>query len=248
MDFEKMTLDELKEYAKSINLTVGNIGKEKLINKIRDKEKNDKENEIINSVLEDVEFSLNEQKEKLDNNEISLSESISNAIDNLDESYKNNEASIEDLPINTMIRVKSITFGGLTYKSRINNAIHRWNQIGAEELMSVADLIEMNNYKRDFLNKPFVILLDDRAIKYFRLTNVYKNVAKVNELQKIFNSNNLSLIESTIDTAIAVNMRDIIISKASQLIKNRVLVDINIINLLSRKLKFDFTDLLEQCE
>ena len=31
MDFEKMELDELKNYAKSIGLTVGNIGKEKLI-------------------------------------------------------------------------------------------------------------------------------------------------------------------------------------------------------------------------
>lgn len=38
MDFEKMELDELKNYAKSIGLTVGNIGKEKLIAKIKEKE------------------------------------------------------------------------------------------------------------------------------------------------------------------------------------------------------------------
>ena len=33
MDYNKMSLDELKEYAKSLGMTVGNIGKEKLISK-----------------------------------------------------------------------------------------------------------------------------------------------------------------------------------------------------------------------
>lgn len=33
MDLENMSLDELKEYAKKNNIKVGNIGKEKLIEK-----------------------------------------------------------------------------------------------------------------------------------------------------------------------------------------------------------------------
>ena len=36
MDFSSMELEELKEYAKSIGITVGNIGKDKLIEKIKD--------------------------------------------------------------------------------------------------------------------------------------------------------------------------------------------------------------------
>ena len=38
MNYEEMSLTELKEYAKSIGLSVGNIGKEKLIVKIKEKE------------------------------------------------------------------------------------------------------------------------------------------------------------------------------------------------------------------
>lgn len=38
MDYEKMEFDELKAYAKSIGLSVGNIGKDKLIEKIKAKE------------------------------------------------------------------------------------------------------------------------------------------------------------------------------------------------------------------
>ena len=51
--------------------------------------------------------------------------------------------------------------------------------------MTVADLNEMNNYKRDFLNRPLVILMDERAIKKFRLTPVYENVAKINNLKQV---------------------------------------------------------------
>ena len=40
-------------------------------------------------------------------------------------------------------------------------------------------------------------------------------------------------------------MRDILISKVRQMIKNKTLVDINIIRMLERKLAFDFQDEIE---
>ena len=86
-----------------------------------------------------------------------------------------------------VIPVKSITFGGLTYKSRTTNAVFRWNQIGAVQDMTIAELNEMNNYKTDFLRKPLVILMDEQAIRKFRLTQVYENVAMINNLQKFLN-------------------------------------------------------------
>lgn len=246
MDFENMSLDELKEYAKKLDIKVGNIGKEKLIEKIKGAESS---KTSISSVIEDGDLEVNETipivTSKKENQE-SLLDSITSAIDDLDESVDTNtDATTEDLPIDTVIPVKSITFGGLTYKSRTNNAIFRWNQIGAIEYMTVADLNEMNNYKRDFLNRPLVILMDERAIKKFRLTPVYENVAKINNLKQVFSSD-MATIERTINTALQVNMRDILVSKVSQMIKNKTLVDINIIRLLSRRLSYDFEEILEQ--
>ena len=52
----------------------------------------------------------------------------------------------------------------------------------------------------------------------------------------------MSTIERTIDTALDVNMRDILISKARQMIKNNSLTNINIIKLLERKLQHDLSD------
>lgn len=242
MDYEGMSLDELKDYAKSIEITVGNIGKEKLIAKIKAKEI---ESESVKSVLEDNDLEekeeIEEEVEPETNASVSLLDSITSAIDELEDSTSEAIGEIVDLPINTIVNVKSITYGGLTYKSRTTNAVFRWNQIGSVQPMTVGEINEMNNYKPDFLRKPLVILMDEKAIKKFRLTSVYENVAKINNLTAVFNSD-MTTIERVIDDALRVNMRDILISKVRQMYKNKKLVDINIIRLLEKKLQFDLSD------
>ena len=64
----------------------------------------------------------------------------------------------------------------------------------------------MNNYNIDFLRKPMVILLDEKAVKHFRLTEVYENVAKINNLKQLFKTD-LDNIEQTIDSVLKVGMR-----------------------------------------
>lgn len=242
MDFEKMSLNELKDYAKSIGLSIGNTGKEKLIEKI--KAKKGSEN-TINSVLDDKDLDEKNiviKKNIEHSNSTSILESISSAIDDLEDSTGGEIEEIIDLPNNYIVRVKSITFGGLTYRSRATNAVFRWNQIGAVQDMTIAELNEMNNYKTDFLRKPLVILIDEKAIKKFRLMPVYENVAKINNLTTVFKSD-LKTIEHVIDDALRVNMRDILISKVRQLYKTKQLVDINVIRLLEKKLKFDLSEI-----
>lgn len=239
MSYEDMSLSELKEYAKNMGIPVGNFGKAKLIEKIKEKE-------VMESVISDDDLVQDDSVDVNENEDTpssgSLIDSISNAIDEMDEAENGSVIKEEiNLSLDEMIPVKSITFGGLTYKARSTNAIYRWNNIGAVEYMSVAELNEMNNYKRSYLNKPLVILLDERAIKKFRLQPVYENVAKINNLKDLFKKD-MSTIERTIDTALDVNMRDILISKARQMIKNNSLTNINIIKLLERKLQHDLSD------
>ena len=242
MNYSEMTLAQLKEYAKSIGIIVGNCGKEKLIAKIKEKELSD--NIFNDDDLEesdDIEVSV-EKSEAVPKDTALLLSSISEAIDELDESADDNvQVGDSGLSLDDIIPVKSITFGGLTYKARSTNAIYRWNQIGAIEYMTVAELNEMNNYKRAYLNKPLVILMDERAIKKFRLQKVYENVAQINNLKSLFKSD-MATIERTIDTALDANMRDILISKVRQMIKNGTLTNINIIKLLEKKLQHDLAD------
>lgn len=246
MDYSKMSIDELKDYAKTLGINVGNIGKDKLITKIKEKEN---ETKTISSIMKDDDLENGEpivSYVEVENkkNVSDLMSSISDAIDELEDADNDTDIEIiDDLPIDTVIPVKSITYGGLTYRSRINNANFRWNQIGAVQYMTVAELNEMNNYKKDFLNKPYVILLDERAIKKFRLMSVYENVAKINNLKQVFASDRETIM-NTLETALTVNMREVLISKISQMIKNRTLVDINIIKLVSKKLSYDFDEMI----
>lgn len=244
MNYSEMTLAQLKDYAKTVGISVGNCGKEKLIAKIKEKELSD--NIFNDDDLEesdDIEVSV-EKSETVTKDTASLLSSISKAIDELDESADDNvQVGDSGLSLDDIIPVKSITFGGLTYKARSTNAIYRWNQIGAIEYMTVAELNEMNNYKRAYLNKPLVILMDERAIKKFRLQKVYENVAQINNLKSLFKSD-MSTIEKTIDMAIDANMRDILISKVRQMIKNGTLTNINIIKLLEKKLQHDLADIV----
>lgn len=244
MNYSEMTLAQLKEYAKSIGIIVGNCGKEKLIEKIKEKELSiNIFNDDDLGESDDIEVSV-EKSEAVPKDTALLLSSISEAIDELDESADDNvQVGDSGLSLDDIIPVKSITFGGLTYKARSTNAIYRWNQIGAIEYMTVAELNEMNNYKRAYLNKPLVILMDERAIKKFRLQKVYENVAQINNLKSLFKSD-MTTIERTIDTALDANMRDILISKVRQMIKNGTLTNINIIKLLEKKLQHDLADIV----
>lgn len=244
MDYENMSLDELKDYAKSIGLSFGKIGKDKLIEKIKEKET---EKATMESVFTDDDLIENEEEVKTihieeSKKDKSLLDSIASAIDDLDDAVEDKIEEIVDLPMDETINVKSIVYGGLTYKSRTTNAVFRWNQIGSIQPMTVAEINEMNNHKTDFLRKPLVILMDERAIKKFRLTGVYENVAKINNLSAVFNSGDLNKIDNVITDALSVNMRDILISKVRQMYKAKKLTDINILRLLEKRLQFDLTD------
>lgn len=241
LNFEDMTFDEVKEIAKQKGIKFGNISKEKLIEKIQ-AELDD--NTVTDDVTETVEVNQDapDVKSVVENKTDSTLSSIISAIDDLeetDDSYV--KETFEELPLDTMIPVRSLTFGTLIYKSPSNNAVFIWNEIGSTQYMSIANITEMNNYNPNFLRKPLVVLLDDRAVKQFRLTPVYENVAKINDLKKLFKSD-MSTIAKTIDDALRVNMRDILISKVRTLYKNKSLTDINVIRLLEKKLQFDLSD------
>ena len=147
MDYTKMELDELKELAKSRGLKVGNIGKDKLIVKLKENDTfsavTTEDEDLAEDTTQENVISVTNSEEKSG----SLLDAISETIDELDEAVNDKDDYDDTLELDTSIPVKSITFGGLTYKSRSTNAVFRWNQIGAIQYMTVAELNEMNNYK-----------------------------------------------------------------------------------------------------
>lgn len=146
-----------------------------------------------------------------------------------------------EVDFNEEIACKSVVFGGLTWVSSKTNAYYRWENIGAIEYVPFNELITMNNTNRNFLFDPKIVVQDTRVIDYFRLLDVYSNVAQVQNLVGLFNKP-LTEISKVVDLAIRVNMRDVMISKIRQLRKEGTLNNIDVIKLLEKKLCFDLSE------
>ena len=249
MNYSELSLDKLKEIAKEKGVSVGNTGKEKLIEKI---EKYDLENstkslidgtDIENDITvtdEDITENKAEEKEEIYSKE-SVIGSINDIVSDLEDFEESDERddTIEDIGMDEEVPCMSITFGGLIYTSPITGATYKWHKIGDVEYLSMKELVSMNNSKPVFLNRPWIILQDVRAINKFRLMSKYEEVAKVNQLKKLFASGDTKQISDTIDSALKSGMREVVISKVRTMYNNGVLTNTHIINLLEEKLRFD---------
>ena len=249
MNYSELSLDKLKEIAKEKGISVGNTGKEKLIKKI---EKYDLENstkslidgtDIENDITvtdEDITENKADEKEEIYSKE-SVIGSINDIVSDLEDFEESDERddTIEDIGMDEEVPCMSITFGGLIYTSPITGATYKWHKIGDVEYLSMKELVSMNNSKPVFLNRPWIILQDVRAINKFRLMSKYEEVAKVNQLKKLFASGDTKKISDTIDSALKSGMREVVISKIRTMYNNGVLTNTHIINLLEEKLRFD---------
>ena len=249
MNYSELSLDKLKEIAKEKGISVGNTGKEKLIEKI---EKYDLENstkslidgtDIENDITvtdEDITENKADEKEEIYSKE-SVIGSINDIVSDLEDFEESDERddTIEDIGMDEEVPCMSITFGGLIYTSPITGATYKWHKIGDVEYLSMKELISMNNSKPVFLNRPWIILQDVRAINKFRLMSKYEEVAKVNQLKKLFATGDTKQISDTIDSALKSGMREVVISKVRTMYNNGVLTNTHIINLLEEKLRFD---------
>ena len=253
MNYSELSLEKLKEIAKEKGITVGNTGKEKLIEKI---EKYDLENST-KSLIDgsDIENDITATNQDNVSNNFEVSESNGNSatkkenvIDSINgiisdlegfEESEERDDTIEDIGMEEEVPCMSITFGGLVYVSPITGATYKWHKIGDVEYLTMKELISMNNSKPVFLNRPWIILQDVRAINKFRLMSKYEEVAKVNQLKKLFANGDTKQISDTIDSALRAGMREVIVSKVRTMYNNGILNNTHIIKLLEDKLRFD---------
>lgn len=248
MNYKELSLDELKKIAKEREISVGNSGQEKIIEKL---ERYDLENNtktlIDGSDIENDVTAYGEKSTKNENENISFNKkdnvigSITDIVSDLEdfEESDDRDNTIDDIGMDEEVPCMSITFGGLVYTSPITGATYKWHKIGDVEYLTVKELISMNNSKPVFLNKPWIILQDIRAVNKFRLMSKYEEVAKVNQLKKLFATGDVKLIEATIESALKSGMREVVISKVRTMYNNNVLNNTHIIRLLEDKLRFE---------
>ena len=250
MNYRELSLEDLKKIAKERGITVGNSGQEKIIEKLEQYDlenntqslidgsdiKEDISEETSNDTIIDneVDMVLEDKKE----NVIGAINDIVTDLEDFEESDEKDD-TIDDIGMDEEVPCMSITFGGLVYTSPITGATYKWHKIGDVEYLTVKELISMNNSKPVFLNRPWIILQDIRAVNKFRLMSKYEEVAKVNQLKKLFATGNTKLIDATIESALKSGMREVVISKVRTMYNNGTLNNTHIIRLLEEKLRFE---------
>ena len=187
MNYKELSLDELKKIAKERGISVGNSGQEKIIEKL---EKYDSENTTASlidgtdikedisedAVILDKEVVAEDLKTDVEAKKENVIGAINDIVSDLDDFEESDEKddTIDDIGMDEEVPCMSITFGGLVYTSPITGATYKWHKIGDVEYLTMKELISMNNSKPVFLNRPWIILQDIRAVNKFRLMSKYE--------------------------------------------------------------------------
>lgn len=151
------------------------------------------------------------------------------------------ESKLNNIDINLNVRCVSLVNGGLTFISPKNGARSHWRDRGSHVTLTFGELIELNNIKIAYLTTPLIYIDNKDVIDYFKLWPVYEKVAKVNEVESVIESGDLNKIALLVEDCLAVNMRNALIDKVSEMRKNNALTNINIIQFLEEKLDMDFS-------
>lgn len=201
------------------------------------------EKDIKTEVSEDVSKAnddIKSEAETAKNNTAGVLKTINKTVDEVaGVSDKKSSSRKLDIALDEEIAVRSVTYGGLGWINSKNNAHYRWSNIGDIEYIPFGELVTMNNTKQNFLTEPYVILMDERAVEYFRLTGVYEKLAVVNSLADLFAEGDLVKIENALRDIRSTNMRNVAISKIKELRASHVLTNIDVIHLVERILCFD---------
>lgn len=87
-----------------------------------------------------------------------------------------------------VIEVKSLYNGHLTFKSQKTGMEYTWLEYGATELLSIEEILAMENNKR-FLHTPWLVIEDERVIQALGLERLYQDIKLVGDIDTLLNSN-----------------------------------------------------------
>lgn len=148
-----------------------------------------------------------------------------------------------DIELNSMICLRSVTKGGLTYISPKTGMQVTWGDYGDEEYLDYGEILTMKSSKGSFLNRPFVIVDDEEVAEKLGLTKMYNEMINLDSLDS-FHRQSIEDITKQIEKS-PKGIKKLIGDKAREQIQNGELVDIRKIKLLEDKLKIELSILID---
>lgn len=146
-------------------------------------------------------------------------------------------AARKEREMNEMISVVSIVKGGLTYQSKAQVGYTvEWGEFLEENWMEYKELITMRNTQKAFFENPWIICEWD-VLEDLRVAQYYKNIIDLSNLDEIFKKRPEQLKETL--EKVPTGIRALIVDRAYELIKNKELDSMNVIEVIEEVCNVD---------
>ena len=129
----------------------------------------------------------------------------------------------------------------VVYTSPKSGIVYRWLAKGDSEILTIRELLNMDNYSKRFLRTPWLKVDDERVIEALGLQNLYKAMDKVLDINNIINLTD-SEIRGILER-LPKDFKDMLRDEVAAKVRNKELRDLAIIETLSEVLRVDLKNL-----
>lgn len=168
--------------------------------------------------------------------------------ENTETNKKNDEISKENkkrkikrkIEPNELIECRSVTNSlMLSYVSPRTGLEINWSNYGDVEYVEYSELLAMKSKQNRFLMEPWIIIEDEDVIEALGLRKYYDNIIDVDNVEDFFHLPPEEIRQKIMKAPNGT--KEVIISKAREMIENEALFDLRKINVLNEVLNIDLT-------
>jgi len=155
------------------------------------------------------------------------------------ETVKTSKKTRAQFDRNEMVTCRCVVKGGLIYKSKKNiGSDTNWDDYGSEEDLDIGEILTIKASVPRFLTEPWFKIIDnDELVEYLGLTKMYNTILLVEDVDSLFTKTPEKIQE--ILKEVPKGTKNLIIDRARDLIIEKKLFDLRVINTLEKELNVD---------
>ena len=112
---------------------------------------------------------------------------------------KNKRQEMFDLDLEAQVPVRKIGCGTIGYQCKTVNRYLLWSEPDSEYMMTIEEVLNMNNESSLFLPEPLLMVDDEEVMAGLNLTDLYNTLFEIEDLDSFCN-NSISTIKNKLDT------------------------------------------------
>lgn len=150
---------------------------------------------------------------------------------------------INQIDLNELIPVRSLTNHKLVYVSKATNSKYVWSNYGDIEYLTYGEINTMKSQYPRFIQDCLIVIDDEEVIDILNLGKLYENLYTVDELDALFKKSNYELEELL--PKLPNGVKKSVAGRAKELIDNETLVDFRKIQTIEELLNVDLSILIK---